>query len=1074
MILARPILVALCCLLLSIPSSAAPAPEAASSALAGHLDRAEKRAERLRRQVEHPRGRPAAAGELAELARHLERLQRATAELGSAGEALESRREGLLARVRRGREAWREAAPLTGGGSISGLVTGPAGQLLPNLEVIAYRIGFGPVASGTSDAGGFYQLAGLADGDYLVATNFIASSRPYLNETFDDLQCQEPGVCQTEQATRLTIAGGAAVGNIHFRLALGGRLRGRVTNLAGTPVVGAYVLAYDPFGSVVRQAVTDVVGRFDLGPLAPGSYRLRALSPLHVDEVYPDIPCESSCDPSSGTPIAVALGEQVNGLDFALRSLGRLSGRVTDAATGEPLHFANVRLVNADQTVTRYLSTNQLGEWVSNDLPAGTYFAGAEDFGYQSQLYDGIPCPPFDCDLPKGDAIFLADQGAVGGIDFALGRLGGVSGSLKAADTLESVPDSWVEVFDAEGFYVAGKPAGSGTYEIDDLYPGTYFVATDLPFGSLYLDELWQNRPCAPGCEVTAGDPVEVVAEETTPGIDFLVEKLGVIEGRVVASAGNLPLAELNVTAYDAADGDPVITVETDASGNYRLTRLPAGSYKVAVGRSAYRAEVWNGIPCGESCDVSLGQNVTVGLDQVATGIDFALERLGSLSGIVRDQTTQQPLEGIYVRLSGGGGQPSVGTGADGRFLFEGLIDGTYHAIALDLSFPSGEYFGEVFSGIDCGYACPVEQEGTPIAVTLESARTDIDFSLRRGGRFAGTVRSAATLLPVAGGSVTAFDTAGQAVRSTSIGGDGIYLLSGLATGSYYLMASPPSSVPSSAALARELWPSFVCPTNAFCDPLQGTALAIAIDGEATADFALDTLGRLTGRVVDAELGTPIGFGEVGIYGSGNVLLGIHEVDAAGRFAIGGLGNGSYRLRSFSNPSHIERMLGGENCEDLGCDPASGTALSVQIGQVTTAPHLGLSFGPGLSGTVRLGGVPAANVGIDIWSPAGAYVGAAASDIGGRWRIQLPAGSYYISTDNGPAYVDEIYNGVSCPAGPAYLGLCDPLGGTPVTVEDYEPATSGLSLDLAPRVAALFGDGFESGGFGAWSQVLGN
>lgn len=1071
MTFARPILAAFCCLLFAIPTSAAPAPGPAAAALAGHLDRAEKRAERLRRQVEHPRGRPAAAGELAELVQHLQRLQRATAELGAAGAALEARREGLLARLRRGGALREAAAPVAGGGSISGLVTGPAGQLLPNVELVAYRLGAGPVAFAASDAGGFYQLAGLADGEYLVATNFFGSSSPFLNETFDDLLCPEPGVCRVEEATRVTVAGGAAVGNIHFRLALGGRLRGRVTSLAGSPVVGAYVIAYDAFGSVARQATTDVVGRYDLGPLAPGSYRLRASSPLHVDEVYPDIPCESSCDPSSGTPIAVALSEQVNGLDFALRSLGRLSGRVTDAVSGEPLPFATVRLVNADESVGRFIDTDQLGQWAAADLPAGTYFAGAQDFGHQSQIYDGIPCPPFDCDLPKGDAIFLPDQGAVGGIDFALGRLGAISGSVRAADTLAPVPQTYVEVFDAGGFYVTSEPGGNGAYEVEGLEPETYFVATDLPFGSLYLDELWQNRPCGGGsCEVTAGDPVNVVAEETTAGIDFTVEKLGVIEGRVVASAGGAPLAELQVTAYDAADGDPVATVETDAAGYYRLTRLPPGSYKVAVGRSAYRAEVYDGIPCGETCDLSLGQNVTAGLNQVATGIDFALERLGSLSGIVRDQTTQLPLAGIYVRLSGGGGQPTAQTGADGRFLFEGLIDGTYRAIALDFTFPQGEYFGELYDGFDCAdNVCPDEETGTPIVVTLGSARTDIDFSLRRGGRFVGTVRAAATGLPVDGGSVTAFDAAGQAVRSTFIGFDGTYVLPSLPNGSYHLLASPQSSL-----LARELWPSFVCPTDAFCNPQQGTALAVAIDGAVTADFALDTLGRLVGRVVDAELGTPIGFGEIGIYGPGNTLLGIRSVDAAGRFAIGGLGAGSYRLRSFSNPSHIERMLGGQSCEDLGCDPASGTALPVQIGQVTTAPDFALSFGPGLAGEVRLGGVPAADVGIDVWSPAGEHLGAAASDAAGRWRIQLPAGSYYLSTDNGPAYVDEVYPGVSCPAGPAYLGLCDPLDGTPATVDGYAPATAGLDFDLAPRVPALFGDGFESGGFGAWSLVSGN
>lgn len=1053
--------------LLLVSTAAAAAPGSAADSLASHLDRAEKAAERLRRQVEHPRGRPTAAGELVELAAHLERLQRATAELGAAGEALETRREALVARLRHGGEDWRNAAPVAGGGSISGLVFGPAGQLLPNVEVVAHRVGFGTVTAATTDAGGFYQLGGLADGDYLVATNLYASVSPYLNETYDDLHCQNGGVCRFEDATRVNVAGGAAVGNIQFRLSLGGRLRGRVTDLAGNPVVGAYALAYDAFGSELRQSVTDAVGRYDLGPLAPGSFYLRVLSPWHVDEVYPGLPCESSCDPSVGTPIAVALSQQIHGLDFALESLGRLSGKVTDAVTGEPIPFANVRIVSADQTVARYLTTNQLGEWISADLPAGTYFAGAEDFGYQSQIYDGIPCPPFDCELAKGDAIFLADQGAIGGIDFVLGRLGTIAGTLKAADTLAPLAQSRVQAFDAEGFYVDSAPSGGGSYQIEDLYPGTYFVATDLYHGSLYMDELWQNRPCGPGCEETTGEPVNVAAEETTGGIDFLVKKLGIIEGRVTASASSQPIAELQVTAFNAANGSPVETVETGADGVYRIFRLPPGTYKVAVGRSAYRAEVYDGIFCGDLCDVALGQDVAVGLGEVATGIDFALERLGSLSGIVRDQTTQQPLAGMTVRLGGGGSERTAQTGEDGRFRFEGLIADTYYAAAFDYTFPQGEYFGELYSGIDCAASCPLSQEGTPIAVTLESARTDIDFSLRRGGRFVGTVTVAATGLPVGGGTVTAY-SGGQAVRSTSIHSDGTYLLPQLPAGSYYLVASP-----SSIALARELWPSSVCPPNVFCNLLQGTPIAVALDGVETADFALDTLGRLEGRVIDAELGTPVGFGEIGIFDSNGTLLAIHDVDAAGHFAIAGLGSGLYRLRSFANDTHIESMLGGESCEQGSCNPASGIPLTVALDQVTTAPDFALEFGPGVKGEMRLGGILAANVGIDVWNAEGEHVGVAASDARGRWRVALSSGAYFISTDNGPAYVDEVYAGVSCPDGPAFLGLCDPLAGTPASVGSGDPAAF-YAFDLAPRVPAIFGDGFESGGFGAWSQVLGN
>jgi len=85
----------------------------------------------------------------------------------------------------------------------------------------------------------------------------------------------------------------------------------------------------------------------------------------------------------------------------------------------------------------------------------------------------------------------------------------------------------------------------------------------------------------------------------------------------------------------------------------------------------------------------------------------------------------------------------------------------------------------------------------------------------------------------------------------------------------------------------------------------------------------------------------------------------------------------------------------------------------------------------------------------------------------------MPAGTYYLATDNGPGFIDQVFHQQPCPDGPASQGFCDPLEGDPVTVAASEPAADNLTFDLAAP-SSLFRDSFETGDFAEWSLVLGN
>lgn len=132
-----------------------------------------------------------------------------------------------------------------------------------------------------------------------------------------------------------------------------------------------------------------------------------------------------------------------------------------------------------------------------------------------------------------------------------------------------------------------------------------------------------------------------------------------------------------------------------------------------------------------------------------------------------------------------------------------------------------------------------------------------------------------------------------------------------------------------------------------------------------------------------------------------------------------------------------------------------------------------MAFGPGLAGWARREGQAAAGLEIDIFDENGDPVATVVTAADGRFRTLAAPGTYYLATDNGAGFVDQVFSQVPCPNGPASQGLCDPLKGDPVVVAGNMPATDGIFFDLA-AASSIFRDGFESGDFSSWSLASAN
>lgn len=138
---------------------------------------------------------------------------------------------------------------------------------------------------------------------------------------------------------------------------------------------------------------------------------------------------------------------------------------------------------------------------------------------------------------------------------------------------------------------------------------------------------------------------------------------------------GTTPIADATVKIFDS-QGAPYQHTVTDASGNYTLEGLPAGTYTVAAVKEGYLLSTGIG--------VVLTQGNTSQIDLVCTP-DASLS-LGAIAGVVQTMVNliPTPLAGAKLSLLNQAGEVVATTYSvdDGEFAFYDVADGIYTLIA--------------------------------------------------------------------------------------------------------------------------------------------------------------------------------------------------------------------------------------------------------------------------------------------------------------------------------------------------------------------------------------------------------
>ena len=303
---------------------------------------------------------------------------------------------------------------------------------------------------------------------------------------------------------------------------------------------------------------------------------------------------------------------------------GRVVGRVVDSVTGSPVAGVSVSLQgpvsptapwpptipslppqggqtaplaprdpNTLLIITRLRTeTNADGIFEIHDVPDGRWVVHARKDGYVGGSIVSLP----------GPLIEMVGGRSVTAPDVRLDRGGAVTGRLLDA---RGNPMSGVTVVAMQLRRLANgtvQPGGIGAnsrtndlgeYRLSGLAPGEHYVVAQTPPRAMGIGAVLSTAPAPaastyvttyfPGSSDAAiASPVTVVRGGTTAAIDFSMQSVPAYQvlGTVV-DAGGRPVsgAIVRLAPRQAGPSTSIQSEPTDASGKFRVTNVPAGTY---------------------------------------------------------------------------------------------------------------------------------------------------------------------------------------------------------------------------------------------------------------------------------------------------------------------------------------------------------------------------------------------------------------------------------------------------------------------------------------------------------------
>ncbi|MEO7262769.1 MAG: carboxypeptidase regulatory-like domain-containing protein [Jatrophihabitantaceae bacterium] len=607
------------------------------------------------------------------------------------------------------------------------------------------------VAVAATAATGQFSVTGLAPGSYSLC------SRPDSHTTGHSITGYLPGCSRPQPSghgdtgTPVSVLAGQLTSSLVEDPPVGGALSGTVTDSAGTGLPNVLIYTFDPstpdLGPFV--ALTQQDGTYTVAGLAAGSYQVcfdtqgaSGASPTgYLGECYVDQPPHTT----SGTPVAVSLGQTSAGVDASLAVAGAITGQVSDPSGAPVLDVEVWVYYSASQFVGSGRSLSS-GDYTVKGLPTGSYtlcFDGSQATSATAPYGYTKSCSGLTVDVVVGQPTTVNETvekaGAVGG------AVTGGSGP---------VPGVWVTVSDSSGNRVnSTNTDGNGNYQITGLAPGEVTVC----FDPTYTAGGYQ-RTCYGAQSDGSGTPVTVTAGQLRTA-DVQLSRGAPITGTITDALG-APISGVLVSAYGMV-GFSGYYAQTDEAGSFTFSGVTADDYQICFDPSyaggpaagGYAAECYDDQPSLQSADP-----VTVGASGSVT-VNAVLSPGAAITGQVTG-ADNAVLGGVYVyAYDPQSGQQAAASSdyQDGSYRLAGLAGGDYTVCfdAFTVSQPAVTGYvnqcydsqnnalvhvtaGAVTAGIDAELAVgagiegqATDSAGAPIAqVTVETQGSDWGLSL--------------------------------------------------------------------------------------------------------------------------------------------------------------------------------------------------------------------------------------------------------------------------------------------------------------------------------------------------------
>lgn len=636
---------------------------------------------------------------------------------------------------------------------------------------------------------------------------------------------------------------------------------------------------------------------------------------------------------------------------------GTVTGTVTSADTGAPIAGVSLNVVLMNGSFVAGAFTNASGVYSISVPPGALYYVTTDSgsAGYLAEAFPDVHCLSGFCnstDLREADPFSMVAGGTVTGRDLSLVRGGTISGTVSNASGtgVQSVSVSAVVRFGTTTYTRSTSTNASGAFSIAGLYPGTYVLMTTSNNAGL-RNEIFENVPCVGSCTSTnalaMGTPIPVELGVTVSGRNFTLETGGTLSGTVMNTGTGQPLANVTVFAYTKV-GDSAMFVSsgsTNASGEYTIRGLAAGSYALYTNSNTTTNEYFGDVLCINFCNsataVDSATLVAVTLGGTVGGLNFGLDPGLSVSGTITNESTGAFLNNVTVTAWLRVGQTFSGrsgfTNNSGNYTIPGLVPGTYV-----LSTSVAGYANEIFDNIQCpATGCGTTAllaTGTPVSVTSGSVTSGKNFALQPTtgsgtGTITGIVTDAASGLPIGGMPV-------NYSRLTLIGGSPFPASTFIGNttnvaGVFNVVTEPGSywvSTSGAHPYRNEAFDDIPC-LGSCTTPNTGTTLTLTAGGTLTTNFALSAGDGFSGVVTSAATGLPLGGVTVNTYQvSSGMFAGSFTTNPRGQFILRGLANGDYVAYTSNSLGYFDEIHNNMRC-NFSCSVStalsSGTRISI-------------------------------------------------------------------------------------------------------------------------------------------------